>query len=77
MHLRCLCLCISSTFLDTVIVVLNTAADLFEVFTGGVVYMSWYKENVLWKVCIEIIFCMAGLPSYVLRIDRESLRGRI
>lgn len=29
-------------------------ADIHPVFTGGIVYMAWYKENVLWKVRISL-----------------------
>ncbi|EIW54461.1 uncharacterized protein TRAVEDRAFT_66816 [Trametes versicolor FP-101664 SS1] len=30
--------------------VLTTIFGVIVLFTGGVVYMSWYKENVLWKI---------------------------
>ncbi|KAI0628988.1 hypothetical protein C8Q77DRAFT_327557 [Trametes polyzona] len=30
--------------------VLTTVIGVIVLFTGGIVYMSWYKENVLWKI---------------------------
>ena len=41
------------------------------VFAGGVVYMAWYKENVLWKVILTNIIEQTGLLKAV--SDREGL----
>ncbi|KAI9062365.1 hypothetical protein FKP32DRAFT_1593521 [Trametes sanguinea] len=30
--------------------VLTTVVGVIVLFTGGIVYMAWYKENVLWKI---------------------------